>query len=143
MEEKDLDFKALQKEEAIKRLTRLNIYKPYINGFKAKAQEVCFFERFGGYWVYQEPEIEAKMKEIEQEYGCTVYAITHEFTEFGECYDFLMVSKYEEDWDYELEQVQGNTFYAYAYVWNKTDDWCSETGTIGVKSFGGGIARIS
>lgn len=143
MEEKDLDFKALQKEEAIKRLTRLNIYKPYINGFKAKAQKVCFFENFAGFWVNQEPEIEAKMKEIEQEYGCTVYAITHEFTAFGECYDFIVVSQYKEEWDYELEKVQSSTFYSFAYVWNKTNEWCSEWGTIELRTFGGGIKRVA
>lgn len=143
MEEKDLDFKALQKEEAIKRLQKLGIYKPYINGFKAKAQKVCFFENYAGYWVYQESEVEAKMREIEQQYNCTVYAITHEYTEFDECYDFLAVTQYEEDWKYDLEQVESNAFYAYAYVWNKTDEWCSEWGSIAVKSFGGGIKRIA
>lgn len=143
MNQEPKDFKAQQKEEAIKRLQRLDIYKPYINGFKAKAQKVCFFENFAGFWVYQEPEIEAKMKEIEQEYGYIVYAITHEYTAFGECYDFLLVSKYDEEWDYELEQVQAGTFYAFAYVWNRTDEWCSELGTIGVKSYGGGITRVA
>ena len=33
-------------------------------------------------------------------------------------------------------------YYAFAYVWNKDDDFCSEFGTIGLKSFGGGIKRI-
>ena len=37
---------------------------------------------------------------------------------------------------------QGNTFYAYAYVWNKDDDYCSELGTIAIRSFGGGIERV-
>ena len=38
---------------------------------------------------------------------------------------------------------QGNMFYAYAYVWNKTDDFCSEFGTIGIRSFGGRIKRVA
>ena len=71
-------------------MKELNIYKPYIDGFE-KDNKVCFYENFGGYWVYQEPEIEAKMKEIEEKYECTVYAITHEYTEFGECYDFFLL----------------------------------------------------
>ena len=33
--------------------------------------------------------------------------------------------------------------YVWSYVWNKDADWCSEYGTIGVKSFGGGIARTA
>lgn len=70
------------------------------------------------------------------------YAVTHEYTDFGECYDFLYISDYEEEWD-EMLYKQGRTFYAYAYVWNKTDDCCSEFGTIGVCSFGGGIKRVA
>lgn len=49
---------------------------------------------------------------------------------------------YEEEWN-EMLYKQGRTFYAYAYVWNKTDDFCSEFGTIGVCSFGGGIKRVA
>ena len=129
----------MQKQYAINALKTLNIYKPYIDGF-AKKGRVCFFERFAGFWVDQEPEIEAKMKEIEQEHGCIVYAITHEFTSFGECWSFLMMSQYEEEWEMTLEELKDG--YAFAYVWNKDDDLCSEFGTIVVKSFGGGITRI-
>lgn len=54
------------KERATKYLEKLNIYKPYINGFKSKNQKVCFFENFGGYWVYQEPEIEEKCTSLKR-----------------------------------------------------------------------------
>lgn len=129
-----------KKNKAIELLKQLDIYKPYIKGFKEKDQ-VCFYENFGGFWVYQEPEVEAKMREIEKKYNCKVYAITHEFMEFGECYSFLIVSDYPEEW-YHLLTSYGNKHYAFAYVWNKDDDWCSEFGTIAVQSFGGGIRRI-
>lgn len=128
-----------QKECAIKAMEILGIYKPYIKGFK-ESNKVCFFEGFAGFWVYQEPEIEAKMKELEKEYGCIVYAITHEFTQFGECYSFLIISQYEEEWDMTLSDLKKG--YAFAYVWNKDSEWCSEFGTIVVKSYGGGIKRI-
>ena len=133
-------MKNKQKAKAVEIMKRMDIYKPYIEGFE-KEDKVCFFEQFGGFWVYQEPEVEAKMKELEKEYGCTVYAITHEFTQFGECYSFLLVSKYEEEWD-RCVVSEKNNHYAFAYVWNKDDDWCSEFGTVVVKSFGGGIKRI-
>ena len=134
-------MKNKQKQKAIEFLKQMDIYKPYIEGFE-KEDKVCFFEGYGGYWVYQEPEIEAKMKQLEEEYGCTVYAITHEFTRFGECWSFLLVTKYEEEWD-DLLNSERNVHYGFAYVWNKDDDWCSEFGTIGVKSFGGGITRFA
>ena len=130
-----------RKIKAIELLKQLDIYKPYIEGFKEKDQ-VCFFERFGGYWVDQEPEVYNKMKEVEAQFNCTVYAITHEYTEFGECYSFLLVTRYKQEWK-NLVVSENGTHYAFAYVWNRDDDWCSELGTIGVKSFGGGIARVS
>ncbi|MBO7170718.1 MAG: hypothetical protein J6W28_06040 [Clostridia bacterium] len=130
-----------RKIKAIELLKQLDIYKPYIEGFKEKDQ-VCFFERFGGYWVDQEPEVYNKMKEVEERFNCTVYAITHEYTEFGECYSFLLVTRYKQEWK-NLVVSENGTHYAFAYVWNKDDDWCSELGTIGVKSFGGGITRVS
>ena len=130
-----------RKVKAIELLKQLGIYKPYIEGFKEKDQ-VCFFERFGGYWVDQEPEVYNKMKEVEERFNCTIYAITHEYTEFGECYSFLLVTRYKQEWK-NLVVSENGTHYAFAYVWNKDDDWCSELGTIGVKSFGGGITRVS
>lgn len=133
-------MKQKQKTKAIELMKQLDIYKPYIDGFE-KDDQVCFFEQFGGFWVYQESEIEAKMKKLEKEYDCRVYAITHEFTQFGECYSFLIVTAYEEEWDRSVVSEKNN-HYAFAYVWNKDDDWRSEFGTIVVQSFGGGIKRI-
>ena len=130
-----------RKIKAIELLKELDIYEPYIKGFE-KENNVCFFERFGGYWVYQEPEILKKMKEIEEKFNCTVYAITHEYTEFGECYSFMLVTRYKYEWD-NLLFKDGSTFYAFSYVWNKTYEDFSEFGTIGVRSFGGGITRVA
>ena len=135
-----------RKIKAIELMKKLDIYKPYIKGFE-KDNDVCFFEGFGGFWVYQEPEIYKQMKKIEEKYNATVYAITHEFTEFGELYDFLLVTDYKEEWDNLVEKYQGKsddttTIYAFAYVWNTTDDNSSELGTICIQSFGGGIRRI-
>lgn len=130
-----------KKQKAIELMNKLDIYKPYIKEFKEHNQ-ICFFEDFGGFWAEQEPELMTKIQEFEKEHNCLVYAVTHEFLEFGECYDFLFISDYEEDWD-EMLYPQGNMYYVFAYVWNKTDDWCSEFGTIGIRSFGGGIKRVA
>ena len=60
-----------KKEKAIEIMKKLDIYKPYIKGFREN-DKVCFFENFGGFWVYQEPETEKKMREIEEKYDCLV-----------------------------------------------------------------------
>ena len=81
------------------------------------------------------------MKEIESRYNCLVYAITHEFTTIGELYDFLILPEDPEDWDSVVRLSAPHSAYVYAYVWNKTDDWCSEFGTIVIEKFGGGGLR--
>ena len=129
-----------KKERAVEIMKQLDIYGPYIKGFKEK-DYVCFFENFGGFYAYQEPELQKKIKEIEKEFNCVVYAITHEFTEFGECYSFLIVTDYKSEWK-RLVETDNGSHYAFSYVWNKDDDFCSEFGTVALRSFGGGIRRI-
>lgn len=82
------------------------------------------------------------MKEIEKEHNCKVYAITHEFTAFGELWDFLVVTNYPEEWE-DMVYSYGNKHTLFAYVWNKSDEDCSEFGDITVQSFGGGIRRVA
>lgn len=132
--------KEIKKQKAIECLKKLDIYKPYIKGFKEE-DNICYFENYGGYWAYQEPGLIEKVKELEEEHNCLVYAITHEYTEIGEMYSFLIITDYEEEWDTLLEKY-GNQYFAFAYVWNKDDDDCSEFGTVAISSFGGGIRRI-
>ena len=136
----NVTLKQQQKELAITLMKKLDIYQPYIDVFE-KENIVSYFERYIGFWAYQDKDLDTKLKELEQAYGCTVYAITHEFTEFGECYSMLIVSKYKEDWSRSLV-TEGKNHYAFAYVWNKTDEDCSEFGTVVVKSALGGITRI-
>ena len=90
------DKNMAKKEKAIELLKEMDIYAPYIKGFREKGM-VCFFERFGGYWADQEPELYEKMRALEKKYNCLVYAITHEYTDFGECYSFLIVTAYPEE----------------------------------------------
>ena len=133
--------KEQRKEKAVELMKQLQIYKPYINDFK-KDNLVTYFERHIGYWTYQNKELDKKIKEIEKEYNLTVYAVTHEFFEFGECYDFLYVSNDNEDWDCILDPINSKQFYARAYVWNKTDDYCSEFGDVIIFTALGGLRRI-
>ena len=133
--------KEQRKEKAVELMKQLQIYKPYINDFK-KDNLVTYFERHIGYWTYQNKELDKKIKQIEKEYNLTVYAVTHEFFEFGECYDFLYVSNDVEEWDYILDPINSRQFYARAYVWNKTDDSCSEFGDVIIFTALGGLRRI-
>lgn len=134
--------KVLQKEIAIKCMEKLDIYKPYITKFKSKAGIPCFFENFAGFYVDQEPAIYEKVKEIERECGCLVYAITHEVTDLGETWSMLCVPQSVEGLEDVLGSFNQREYYAFSYVWNKTNPIFSEFEDIVVKSFGGGIKRI-
>ena len=80
-----------QKEIAIQCLKKLDIYKPYIRKFE-KEDMPTFFERFAGFYLFNDPVLQDKVKKVEKEYGVLVYAITHEWFEFGECWSFLCIS---------------------------------------------------
>ena len=131
-----------RKEVALKIMKELNIFEPYIKGFE-KNDEVCYFERYAGFWTWQDEDLQNKIKEIEEKYNCTVYAITHDYTGFGELYSFLIVTDYKEEWDELVCNYSTNEYSAFAYVWNKTDEDSSEFGSILVDCLGGGIRRIS
>ena len=44
-------------------MQKLDIYKPYIKGFKDKT-DVCFFECFGGYWLIKNRNLWLKSKNL-------------------------------------------------------------------------------
>lgn len=142
MEEKTpLTSREVKKAVAVELMKQLGIYCEFIKKFKTD-DVVCKFENCVGYRIYQYPELQKKLKEIEEERNCVVYAVIHEFTEFDELYDFLLVPDYKEDWKYLLKSYSNRQYSVYAYVWNKTDEYFSESGSILVESFGGGIGRI-
>jgi hypothetical protein len=134
-----------QKEIAVQCLEMLDIYKPYIRKFKSKAGTPCFFENYAGFWADQEPELWQKIKEVEEEYGCLVYAITHNILDSADLWSMLCVPKEcdgVEDILGLINQTNQNEYYAFTYTWNKNYDFFSEFGDIAVRSFGGGVKRI-
>lgn len=134
--------KVSKKDKALELMKRLDIYPPYIDGFKENGY-VCYFERFAGFWDFQDKELEAKRKEIEERYNCLVYAITHEYLEGDEIYSFLIVTNYPEEWDNLLLDAGHHEYYATAYVWNKSCEWCSEFGDVVIESALGGLRRVA
>lgn len=133
----------MKKTIAIACLETLDVYKPYVSKFSSKDSIPCFFENYAGFYANQEPELMNKIAEIESGYHCLVYAITHEITDFGELWSMLCVPDEVTIDDVLFSADEGkNMWYAYAYVWNKSDDLCSEFGDIVVQSRFGGIKRV-
>ena len=139
-----MSLREQQKNVAIKLLEKLDIYKPYIDAFKDN-DKVCVYEQYGGFYIEEDTrkELHDAIKEFEKENECLVYAVTHEYTSFGECYDYLIVPKYRSEWKDLISYTKGTKHVVFAYVENKDDHWCSEYGDITVNSFGGGISRIA
>jgi hypothetical protein len=129
-----------KKVEAIKRMQALGLFRPCIKAFE-KYDELQLTEPNGGLYEFNDnEELNAKIKEFEEEYNALVYHVIHTYTQFGELYNFLYVSDYEEEWEYDNEDVKAG--YAIAYVWNKTDEWMSEIGGIAVRELFGGLVRV-
>ncbi len=61
---------------------------------------------------------------------------------FGECYSLLLVSPYEEDWNYSLLAEDNSIFRVNAYVWNSTVEEHSEMGYVIIKTINGNLGRI-
>ena len=132
--------KETKKVEAIKRMQMLGLHKPCITAFKNR-DEVWLSEYTGGLYEFSDnAELVEKVREFEEEYNALVYHVIHSPTGFGDLYNFLYVSNYEEEW--EMDNANITDGYAMAYVWNKTVDWCSEFGTIAVTERFGGIVRV-
>lgn len=129
-----------KKVEAIKRMKVLGLFKPCIKAFD-KYDELQLTEPTGGLYEFNDnEELNAKVKEFEAEYDALVYHVIHTYTQFGELFNFLYVSDYEEEWEMDNADIEDG--YAMAYVWNKSDDWMSEIGSIVVRERFGGLVRV-
>lgn len=130
-----------QKELAVRCLEKLDIYKPYIKKFKSSNMP-CFYENFAGFWADQEPELYSKVKEIEAEHECLVYAITHELTDLGETWSMLCVPESAEALEDMIGSFNQVEYYAFSYTWNKSNPLFSEFGDVVVMARFGGLKRI-
>ena len=133
--------KVQQKELAIKCMEKLNIYKPHIKKFRSTGMP-CFYENFAGFWADQEPELYSKVKEVEKEHSCLVYAITHEITNYGETWSMLCIPESADGIEDVLGSFNQREYYAFSYVWNKSNPMFSELGDIVVMAKLGGIKRV-
>ena len=134
------------KQNAIRNLRKINCYAPYRRAFEKKDSVITMYEGIGGYYITNDDEngteLLAKIKEVEEQYQGMVYAVIHNFTECGELYTMLWQTAYKEDDEWAVTG-EGGYHICYAYVWNKTDEWCSEFGSVGIVERFGGLLRIS
>ena len=128
-----------QKNEAINRMKTLELYENVIKEFQEE-NKLNLSESIGVlYWLKEEEK--ELVKEFENENGGLVYHLIRSLTDFGELYSIFYVSKYEEEWDMDLEDLKNNI--AFVYVKNLNDELSSEFGSIGFKKSIGGLVRTA
>ena len=126
----------LQKEEAISRLKMLKVMPQIIKEFE---NENTVYSSESGYLYFLSDEQEKIVKEFEEQHDAVVYHVIRSFTCFGELLALLYVSKHQDEWGYDREDLKEGE--AIAYVKNLDDDICSEFGSIGVEERFGGLVR--
>lgn len=130
--------KDLQKAEALKRMKKLELHQNVIKEFEQEGK-LNISEKGVLFWLNEEQK--KYVHEFEKESDNLVFHIIHSFTEFGELYTMLYVSKHQEEWERDIEDIDNDI--CCAYVKNISDDWCSEYGYIGFKKFIGGLVRVA
>lgn len=129
-----------QKEEAIKRMNLLLLNENIIKEFEEEKKLNLSVSNLGSlYWLNEEQK--EMVKEFEEESGGLAYHLIHNLTTFGELYSIFYVSKHEEEWQYDYEDLQENI--AFVYVKNVDDELSSEYGSIGFKNMNSGLVRTS
>ena len=87
------------------------------------------------YWLNEDEK--RAVKEFEAEYEAVVYHVMKYNTEFGTQYAMLYVSKHEEEWEMDREELKEGSGCAFV-----TDGFIEELGLVGFKESGGGLVRI-
>ena len=124
--------------EAIERMKMLKLDKSCIEAFtKGKVWES---EGYGALYEVNKEEQQIIDKFEKEHEGCLVYHMIHNKLEFGQCYSILYVSPDTDEWQQDKDDIKEG--YVFDYVENVDNDWCSEFGSIAVKSQFGGLIRI-
>jgi len=131
------NLKLEQKQEALNRMKKLDIYFQAIKEFEK--ENIINKSEHGGMLYWLDEKEQEFVKEFEEKYNAVVYHIIHNYTEFGELYSLLFVSQHKEEWDWDNEDIKNNI--AMVYVKNIDEDAFSEFGSIGIKSQFGGLVR--
>jgi hypothetical protein len=126
-----------QKQEAIARMKMLKMHENPIREFEE--EDRLNQSEHGGILYWLDEQQEQYVKVFEEKHKAVVYHVIHNYTDIGEMLSFLYVSDSPDEWKYDRDDLKQG--YAYAYVMNLDDEYCSEFGSIGIKPQFGGLVR--
>ena len=87
-----------QKQEAIERMKMLQLHTNIIKEFEKDG--TLNLSENGGYLYWLDSDQKAMVEDFEREYKALVYHVIHNYTEIGEMYSLLYVSKDENEWGF-------------------------------------------
>lgn len=134
----------LMKAEAIKRMKKLELLPIVVDGFD-KLDDVYISEYQGSIFpavlysidmnicMDEYKAVKEKIDMFEESNECLVY---HVIKDRQGWLNFLYVSKYDEEWEYDMDDLETGTPIAYVIGWE------NEAGTIGIRKVHGGVERI-
>lgn len=131
-----------KRAEAVKRMKALGIYAETIRQFEQQGRVSTSEPPLGAfYWVDEEQA--ARIREFEEKNDALVYMVVRSYLQDDDKLDhYLFVSKYREEWDYELKDLMVNHRVP-CYTYNYNAPWCSEGGFIVVQTtIAGGLKQI-
>ena len=135
-------MKEKMKEEALRRMKKWGLHENVIREFKDEDKLNKSERSFApGILYYLNEEEENMIKEWEAIYGGLVYHVIHDYTNIGELYTLLFVSKYEEEWEYDNTDMEVEE--ALCYVINKDYEQNSEFGHCAIRPANGGLERTA
>lgn len=134
-----------KKAEAIARMKLWGIFSPIVRAFETKGTVAESVPPLGAcFWLNDAQKERVRM--FEEEHNALVYHVIHHTAIFGgtdkfELEEYLYVSDYPEEWEYDREDNHGGTQLVYSN--NLTAPECSELGYIGIKRTpAGGLIRV-
>lgn len=130
--------KHLYKEEAVKRMSELKIIEDTIEQFEQE-NLVSYSLNGGNYWL--DNSMKKLVNKFEENNGYLVYFAILSYTHIGRMLSLLYVSKQEEEWSGDWQELKQG--YQMAYVYNLDTPEYSEFGLIGIRPIFGGLIRVA
>ena len=133
-----------KKQEAIQRLKMMGVdnrmvIKPFKKGKLMLSEYLDEFFPAVLYDANQYTYLMDRISLFENTFNSMVYHVQLSHFTFGDCYSFFYVSDCKDEWDSDRYDLSHG--FALAYVWNRTDEICSEFGSISFEPKFGGVVR--
>lgn len=133
--------KEAKKSEAIARMKALGVFPETIRQFEKEDLVSKSEPPFGAFYWVEDDELE-ELRTWEEEHNALVYLVVRSYTTFGTMDSYLFVSDYEEEWEYDRNDLPCGI--VFAYTLNRTYPDFSEFGSIGVKkTIAAGLVRTA